>query len=161
MGQLGAISFQQTGDILQFVVPVYAFGLSRGEEECEGTKQFIYTLGASQLSVHVLKEITQQKRPNYQEGDKKRSFPSGHTSSAFCGASFIHRRYGFKQAVVPYGLAIATGVSRVQAKKHHVRDVIAGAVISYLWSWYLVEKKTNIIVDTNGEFTKIAYEVNF
>ncbi|MDR2603667.1 MAG: phosphatase PAP2 family protein [Puniceicoccales bacterium] len=161
VGQLGANGFQRAGDILQFALPVYAFGLSCGEEGYEGSKQFIYSLSASLLSVHVLKETTHQKRPNYQEGDKKRSFPSGHTSSAFSGASFIHRRYGFKQAIVPYGLAIATGMSRVQAKKHHVRDVIAGAVISCLWSWCFVEKKTNVIVDADGEFTKIAYEVNF
>ncbi|MDR2432392.1 MAG: phosphatase PAP2 family protein [Puniceicoccales bacterium] len=161
IGQLGANSFQRMGDVLQFAIPVYAFGLSRGEEGYEGTKQFIYSLAASQLSVHVLKETTCQKRPNYQEGDKKRSFPSGHTSSAFSGASFIHRRYGFEQAMVPYGLAIATGISRVQAKKHHVRDVIVGAVISCLWTWCFVEKKTNIVVDTNGESAKVAYEVNF
>jgi membrane-associated phospholipid phosphatase len=149
------------GDILQFAIPVYAFGLSRGEEGYEGTKQFIYSLAASQLSVHVLKQTTHQKRPDYKEGDKKHSFPSGHTSSAFNGASFIHRRYGFRQAMIPYGLAIATGMSRIQAKKHHPRDVIVGAAISCLWTWYFVEKKTNVVVDTNGEYTKIAYEVNF
>ncbi|MDR0742288.1 MAG: phosphatase PAP2 family protein [Puniceicoccales bacterium] len=160
-GQLGADDFQQMGDILQFAIPVYAFGLSRGEERYEGTKQFIYSLTASQLTVHVLKETTYQKRPDYQEGRKKNSFPSGHASSAFSGASFIHRRYGFKQAIIPYGLAIATGVSRVHAKKHYTRDVIVGAVISYLWTWCFVEKKTNIVVDTNGEFTKVAYEANF
>ncbi|MDR2777147.1 MAG: phosphatase PAP2 family protein [Puniceicoccales bacterium] len=164
IGRLGANdlkNLQKIGDVLQFAIPVYAFGLSCGEEGYEGSKQFIYSLAASQLSVHILKETTHQKRPDYQEGNKKRSFPSGHTSSAFCGASFIHRRYGFRQAIVPYGLAIATGISRVQAKKHYIRDVIAGAAISCLWTWCLVEKKTNIIIDTNGEFTKIAYEVDF
>ncbi|MDR1232668.1 MAG: phosphatase PAP2 family protein [Puniceicoccales bacterium] len=161
IGQLGANNFQRMGDILQFAVPVYAFGLSCGEEGYEGTKQFIYSLAGSQLCVHVLKETTHQKRPDYQEGRKKNSFPSGHTSSAFMGASFIHRRYGFRQAIVPYGLAIATGISRVQAKKHYTRDVIAGAAISCLWTWFCVERRTNIIVDSDGEFTKIAYEVNF
>jgi hypothetical protein len=60
--------------------------------------------------------MTHQKRPNYKEGDIKKSFSSGHTSSAFAGASFIQRRYGFKQAIIPYGLAIATGASRIYAK---------------------------------------------
>ncbi|MDR1890721.1 MAG: phosphatase PAP2 family protein [Puniceicoccales bacterium] len=159
--QLRANDFQTMGDILQFAIPAYAFGLSWQEEGYEGTKQFAYSLAASQLSVHVLKTVTHQKRPDYQEGNKKNSFPSGHAAGAFTGASFIHRRYGFKQAIIPYGLAIATGISRVQAKKHHVRDVVAGAIISCLWSWCFVEKKTNIIIDTDGESTKIAYEVNF
>jgi hypothetical protein len=33
-------------------------------------KQFIYSLAASQLSAHVLKQTTHQKRPDYQKGTK-------------------------------------------------------------------------------------------
>ncbi|MDR2778893.1 MAG: phosphatase PAP2 family protein [Puniceicoccales bacterium] len=161
VNQVRANDFQTMGDILQFAIPAYAFGLAWQEEGYKGTKQFFYSLAASELSVYVLKTTTHRPRPNYQEGDKKNSFPSGHTAAAFTGASFIHRRYGFKQAIIPYGLAIATGMSRIHAKKHHTWDVVAGAAIACLWSWCFVEKKTNIVIDTDGEFTKIAYEVNF
>jgi membrane-associated phospholipid phosphatase len=91
-GQLQANSLQKAGDALQFVVPAYAFGLAMREETNEGIKQFAYSLISSQVTVHVLKKVTNQKRPCFKEGDKKNSFPSGHTSSAFAGATFVHKR---------------------------------------------------------------------
>jgi membrane-associated phospholipid phosphatase len=135
---------QRVGDVLQIAVPVYAFGLAMNEQGHEGMKQFAYTLISSQLTVHILKVTTNQKRPCYKEGDKKNSFPSGHTSAAFLGATFIHKRYGFKKAIIPYGAAILTGISRVQAKKHHVRDVIVGALISGFWTACFVDRKDNL-----------------
>jgi hypothetical protein len=86
---------------------------------------------------------------------------SGHTSSAFAGASFIQRRYGFKQAIISYGLAIATGASRIYAKKHYSRDVIAGAVISCLWPMFLVDKKSNLEIRVDEDATKLVHEVEF
>jgi membrane-associated phospholipid phosphatase len=163
--QVGADSLQKVGDILQFAVPAYAFGLTLGEENKEGLKQFTYSIVTSQITVHVLKSMTNQKRPCYKEGDKKNSFPSGHASSAFAGAAFIHKRYGFRKAIIPYGAAILTGVSRVKAKKHHVRDVVAGALISGFWTMCFVDrldKKEGFVLssDEDGRMT-LAYEINF
>jgi hypothetical protein len=39
----------------------------------------------------------------------KNSFPSGHTSAAFIGPTFIHQRYGFVQAIPLYMLASFVG----------------------------------------------------
>jgi membrane-associated phospholipid phosphatase len=155
---------QKAGDILQFAVPAYAFGLAMCEENKDGVKQFAYSIISSQTTVHVLKQVTQQKRPCFKEGDKKSSFPSGHASSAFAGATFIHKRYGFKKAIIPYGAAILTGVSRVKAKKHHVRDVVAGALISGFWTMCFVDrldKKDGMVLTSDGDGTILSYEVNF
>ncbi len=57
------------------------------------------------------------------------AFPSGHTSVAFQGASFFHRRYGFKYSIPAYILAGFTGYSRLNAKRHDGWDVLAGAAI--------------------------------
>jgi membrane-associated phospholipid phosphatase len=160
-GHVAAGSIKDVGDVLQFAVPIYALGLTLWEEDYEGTKQYAYAFGASQLTVHALKLAIDEKRPNYTYGGKKNSFPSGHTSSAFAGASFIHRRYGFKQAIIPYGLAILTGYSRVEVKKHHVHDVLAGALISIAFAWIFVDEKSNIAVISDGTGTKVAYEVSF
>lgn len=46
--------------------------------------------------------------------------PSGHTSAAFQGDAFIHKRYGFDYAIVPYMGAIFTGYSRVHANKNTI-----------------------------------------
>lgn len=162
--QVRADSLQKAGDILQFAVPAYAFGLAMCEENKDGVKQFAYSIISSQTTVHVLKQVTQQKRPCFKEGDKKSSFPSGHASSAFAGATFIHKRYGFKKAIIPYGAAILTGVSRVKAKKHHVRDVVAGALISGFWTMCFVDrldKKDGMVLTSDGDGTILSYEVNF
>ncbi|MDR3144498.1 MAG: phosphatase PAP2 family protein [Puniceicoccales bacterium] len=152
---------ESAGDILQYAIPAYAFALSLWDGDYDGTKQFFYTLGSSQLTVHSLKFATKEKRPNYTEGRRKDSFPSGHTSSAFVGASFIHRRYGFSHAIIPYGLAIFTDYSRVHARKHYLHDVLAGAAISIICTWIFVDEKSNIAVTSDESGTMVAYEVSF
>ncbi|MDR1413860.1 MAG: phosphatase PAP2 family protein [Puniceicoccales bacterium] len=160
--RIEADSLKDAGDILQIAVPAYAFGVTCLQKDYEGSKQFAYALGSSALTTHALKVATNEKRPNYKEGDKKRSFPSGHTAGAFLGAAFIHRRYGFKQAIIPYGFSILTGYSRVQAKKHHVHDVVAGAAISYICAWIFVSPKSSISVSSDEHMTtKIGYEKSF
>jgi membrane-associated phospholipid phosphatase len=162
--QARADSLKKAGDILQFAIPVYAFGLAMCEENKDGVKQFAYGIISSQVTVHALKQVTQQKRPCFREGDKKNSFPSGHASSAFAGATFIHKRYGFRKAIIPYGAAILTGVSRVKAKKHHVRDVVAGALISGFWTMCFVDrldKKEGVALTSDEDGTILAYEMHF
>ena len=77
------------------------------------------------LITHGLKYAVDRKRPdggNY-------SFPSGHTSAAFSGASFLGRRYGWKCGVPAYVAASYVGWSRVECDKHYWEDVIVGAFL--------------------------------
>ena len=94
------------------------------------------------------------------EGATGYSFPSGHTAAAFAGASFIHKRYGLKQALLPYVLASFVGYSRIQAKKHYWYDVLAGASIAIGYTWLFVDEKmsTTFSADTKSvrfSFTKV------
>ena len=59
----------------------------------------------------------------------KNSFPSGHTSTVFHSAGYIHRRYGFKYSIPAYALAGFTAASRIDSKKHDIVDVLAGTAI--------------------------------
>jgi hypothetical protein len=52
-------------------------------------------------------------------------------------------------------------VSRIQAKKHHVRDVVAGAIISGLWTMCFVDRKENLVLSVDEGGTKLAYEITF
>lgn len=92
-----------------------------------------------------LKRITNEKPPNYKLGDKKHSFPSGHAVGAFSGASYIHKRYSFAESIPFYALASFTAYSRVQAKKHHIHDVLAGAALGIGVSWLVVSEKVSVI----------------
>jgi len=129
------------GDITQLVTPLLGLGLTYYYDDKEGRWQFVKSFAASQLTVHAIKNMVDKRRPNYNEftGKKeKNSFPSGHTSSAFGGASFIYNRYGSTWGIPAYALAAYTGYSRVYAEKHYWDDVIAGGSIAVLSSLYFV-----------------------
>ena len=57
------------------------------------------------------------------------SFPSGHTSIAFCAATLIERNSGPALGIPAYGLAVVTGFSRIESGRHFTSDVLAGAAL--------------------------------
>jgi len=127
-------SVEKTGDVLQALIP--ATGLAAAvfyEEGNEGTIQFFKSLATSKVITETLKENIDKTRP---DGNCCRSFPSDNAANAFLGAGFIHKRYGWEYAVPAYIGATFVGYSRVQADKHYVEDVIAGAAIGWLSSIY-------------------------
>jgi membrane-associated phospholipid phosphatase len=82
-----------------------------------------------------LKEGVGQRRPGDQS-DK--SFPSGHTNTAFLGAAFMQQRYGPRWGIPSYISAIAVAYTRVYGNKHYVNDTIAGASIAMMSAWAIV-----------------------
>ncbi len=106
------------------------------EEGHEGTIQFLESFAASYLATEGLKKATDKTRPN---GNCCKSFPSGHTSKAFMGAAFIHQRYGWEYGIPAYAAASYVAYSRVQADKHFVEDVVAGAAIGIFSSFYFTK----------------------
>ena len=96
----------------------------------------------------TLKILVNRPRPymyfeNYpveevQKGDWNNSFPSGHTTYAFAGASFASYVFSvyfkdspIKWAVISGSVALATGtaICRIMSGNHFLSDVIAGALI--------------------------------
>ncbi len=128
---------EKTGDILRAIIPLTALGTTVFYEDgSEGAKQFIRSFIATEVITLGLKHITHRRRPN---GECCTSFPSGHTSKAFMGAAFIQKRYGGYYAIPAWLGAAFVGYSRVHANKHHVTDVIAGAAIGILSSYYFTK----------------------
>lgn len=82
--------------------------------------------------VKPLKSFTETRRP---DGTDLKSFPSGHTATAFVCAEFLRQEY---KDVSPwigasgYGCAILTGYLRMYNNKHWFSDVVAGAGIGIL-----------------------------
>jgi membrane-associated phospholipid phosphatase len=60
------------------------------------------------------------------------SFPSGHTTIAFTGATLIELNSGELLGIPAYALAAFTGFERVEAGRHFPSDVLAGAAIGTL-----------------------------
>lgn len=137
---------KKIGDFLQVIVPVYAFGMAMNEDGWTGVEQFTYSFAATEAVVYGLKFSVQERRP---DGSNNLSFPSGHTASAMAGASFIHNRYGFKRAIFPYLMTGFTAYSRVDANRHWWWDTVAGAAISGLISWSLVDRYNGVRVSAN------------
>ncbi len=147
------------GDVFSIAIPASAYGTALYLNDKDGEMQFYKSYGTTMGTTYVLKYTVREKRP---DSDNRDSFPSGHTSSAFAGASFIQQRYGWKYSILPYIAAIYTGYSRVDANRHHPIDVYAGAAIGILSSWYFVTPYKNIevtpIVDSNFKGVSLSYQ---
>jgi len=78
------------------------------------------------------KKMTGRDRPDY---SNNRSFPSGHTETAFVSAEFLHQEYKNGSVWISiggYSVATFVGIARVYNNKHWVSDVVAGAGIGIL-----------------------------
>lgn len=78
--------------------------------------------------VWALKLSVNAKRPN----GGHYSFPSGHTATAFAAAPVLARHFGPKIGYPAYGLAVLTGLARMEDRKHYLSDVLAGAAIGFV-----------------------------
>ena len=117
---------QKIDDVILFALPAATLGTSIVLEDYKGTWQFTKGLLLTEAITYGLKLSINKQRPDYSNDN---SFPSGHTSTVFQSAGFIHRRYGFTYSIPSYLLAGFTAASRIDSKKHDILDVLAGAAI--------------------------------
>tara|TARA_R100000406_G_C3106476_1_gene123285 strand:+ start:1230 stop:1553 length:324 start_codon:yes stop_codon:yes gene_type:complete len=93
------------------------------------------------------------------------SFPSGHTSTVFHSAGYIHRRYGFKYSIPAYALAGFTAASRIDSNKHDILDVFAGAIIglgaNFLFTTEQEQKQMEISFNSNNGTYLIGFSYKF
>lgn len=136
------------GDIGQFAIPGVAALISVLRKDPPGVLQLGVGTAATVGVVQGLKFGLNTERPD----GGSRSFPSGHTSGAFSGASYLHYRYGWQYGLPAYGAAALVGYSRVDADRHWWYDVVAGAAIANLSAY--------IFTDTFDENVVIIPVVN-
>ncbi|MGD8688949.1 MAG: phosphatase PAP2 family protein, partial [Gammaproteobacteria bacterium] len=129
---------------LRWVIPLSGLGATVFYEHgWRGTWQWTESYFAAHIVTASLKHVTHQTRPN---GECCGSFPSGHASTAFMGAGFIHARYGWRWALPAYVGAGYVAYSRVYADKHYTRDVVAGAAVGILASFYFTSPYKDVSV---------------
>lgn len=122
-------------DYSQYFGPALTLGLKVGG--VEGRSDWGRFLASTAMSygimigfVNAIKYTTKELRP---DGTTHNSWPSGHTATAFVGATLLHKEYGLTRSpwysVAGYGVATATGIMRVLNNRHWVSDVLSGAGI--------------------------------
>ena len=148
------------GDVMMVMSPAFALGMAAMADDWVGTTQLAESVLAAQLASEGIKALQLERRPN---GNDKKSFPSGHAAGAFSGAMYVHKRYGWKPALIPYAMSAVAGWSRVQARAHYWHDVLAGAAISALFTWVFVDKYlpegVSISADTDG--ARVEFKTEF
>jgi membrane-associated phospholipid phosphatase len=125
-------------DYTQFFGPAMVVGLKLGGYE--GRSDWPRLLASAGMSyaimavlVNGIKYSAKEMRP---DGSTANSWPSGHTATAFVGATLLHKEYGLTRSpwwsVAGYGVATATGVMRVLNNRHWISDVMSGAGLGIL-----------------------------
>jgi len=125
-------------DYTQFFGPAMVVGLKLGGYE--GRSDWPRLLASAGMSyaimagfVNGIKYTAKEMRP---DGSTANSWPSGHTATAFVGATLLHKEYGLTRSpwwsVAGYGVATATGVMRVLNNRHWISDIMSGAGIGIM-----------------------------
>jgi len=143
----GAITFPT-------LIGFYIFGNLAENEKIERTallaaESFMVT----GLFATVLKVATGRPRPSRgQPADtfdgfstSNKSFPSGHTITAFAIATVVANEYEDVPFVAPisYGIATLTGLSRINDDKHWASDVFFAAALGYFTSKTILKLHSN------------------
>ncbi|MGJ8744961.1 phosphatase PAP2 family protein [Polaribacter sp.] len=153
---------QKIGDVLLFAVPIATLGTTFIIDDKKGVWQFTKGLLASNAITYGLKLSINKQRPDFSNNN---SFPSGHTSTTFHSAGFIHRRFGFKYSIPAYVLAGFAAASRIDSNKHDILDVLAGAAIglgsNLLFTSEYKQKHMELTFNTRNNEYLLGFNYNF
>ena len=104
---------------------VYGTGKSMGNQKLAyAGRDVVRAQVVSQVLVQGLKYMVRRDRPDH-SNDK--SFPSGHSASAFATATVLQRHYGWRIGVPAYALGSYVALARMAWNRHHATDVVMGA----------------------------------
>lgn len=128
------ILIRDLGDYVQHLPALTSLVVIIVKKDKKGFWQFTKSYGTTLAVTYALKYAINKPRPN--NATDGHAFPSGHTSVAFSGASFLQRRYGWGYGIPAYTVASFVGYSRIKADRHDVWDVF-GSIVVGVGSTYL------------------------
>ena len=153
---------QKIGDVILFALPAATLGSSFIIGDGKGAWQFTKGLILTEAITYGLKYGINKPRPDKSDDN---AFPSGHTSTVFHSAGYVHRRYGFKYSIPAYALAGFTAASRIDSKKHDILDVIAGAAIglgsNLLFTTEYQQEHMQLTFSSNDDSYLLGYTYKF
>ncbi len=129
-------TIERAGDFAQFAPTAVSLITVLAKGDKEGFWQLGKSMSANLTATWILKYAINKPRPEGRTDGH--AFPSGHTSFAFQGASFLQRRYGWKYGIPAYAVAGFVAYSRVEGlnDRHDGWDVLGGALVG-IGSTYL------------------------
>lgn len=129
-------AIERVGDYAQFAPTAVSLITVIAKNDKQGFWQLSKSVGTNLAATWILKYAIDKPRPEGRTDGH--AFPSGHTSFAFQGASFLQRRYGWKYGIPAYAVAAYVGYSRLEGlnDRHDGWDILAGAAVG-IGSTYL------------------------
>lgn len=131
------------------VLPLSASWLLKiiGVESRSTTKRMLLSnslaLILSSGIVKGTKKVVGEVRP---DGQSHESFPSGHSSLAYVGATILHREFGHHSpwiSIGGYATATASQILRIKHNRHWAHDTFVGAgigVVSTNFAYFITDK---------------------
>ncbi len=155
-----------TDDLLQHAPLATVYVLKACDFDCSSSWMELALTGLSSYALsaattYSLKQIVAERRPDHSD---RRSFPSGHATLAFAGATVLHHEYGRLSPWVTvggYGVATLVSLDRLRLDRHYLHDICAGAAIGVLsaeLTYYLRKrlKTDHLDVAFNGNSVSLA-----
>ncbi|CAH8281775.1 hypothetical protein EV196_10480 [Mariniflexile fucanivorans] len=150
-------TIQDIGDYAQHAPALTSLIVIIAKKDKKGFWQFTKSYGTNLALTYALKYSINKPRPEGRTDGH--AFPSGHTSNAFQGASFLQRRYGWGYGIPAYAVAGFTAFSRLEGleDRHDAWDVLGGVLVgvgsTYLFTTpYLKEHYELSFNSGSGEY---------
>ncbi len=123
-------TIQDVGDYTQHAPALASLITIIIKKDKKGFWQFAKSYGTTLGLTYALKYTINKPRPAGRTDGH--AFPSGHTSVAFSGASFLQRRYGWKYGIPAYLVSGYVAYSRIEGihERHDGWDVLGGIVLA-------------------------------
>ncbi len=148
------------GDALVWALPAAAVTTTFVKQDPAGLWQLGGTYGVSNGVTYGLKSAFENTSWGTRPNGEDRSFPSGHTSSAFSSAAYLHFRYGWQYGLPAAAVASLAGYTRIESDKHHLRDVIAGAAIGYGSAFLMTDMHdSNVVILPYVDMSKPSFGI--
>ncbi|MDG5491838.1 phosphatase PAP2 family protein [Psychroserpens sp. SPM9] len=158
-------TIEQMGDYGQYLPAVASVVLILTHNDTKGGWQYIKAASTNLLATYLLKFAINKDRPD--GATDGHAFPSGHTSFAFQGASFLQRRYGWKYGIPAYAIASFVAFSRVEGinDRHDWFDVLGGIISgvgsSYLFTSEHQKERIKLTFNSNNNYYSVGIIYKF